>query len=100
MLEELKTLTLRNAKAQAEATADKLRTEFSLHQQEIEAQLLSLSSENDCLKSMEIKLQVELNKGNEKVNKAKKEKCALRSHLLKAEKERLYAEPKVTLFWK
>jgi predicted nucleic acid-binding Zn-ribbon protein len=89
--------TLRNAKAQAEATADKLRTEFSLHQQETEAQLLSLSSENDRLKSMEIKLQVELNQGNEKVNKAEKEKCVLRSRLLKAEKERLSAETKVTI---
>jgi hypothetical protein len=50
MQAELKTLTLRNAKAQAEATADKLQTEFALHLQEIEAQLLSLSSENDRLK--------------------------------------------------
>ena len=89
--------TLRDAKAKAEATADKLRTEFSLQQQEIEAQLLSLSSENERLKSAEIKLQVELVQGNEKLNKAEQEKCALRSRLLKSQNDKLTAESKVTI---
>jgi hypothetical protein len=89
--------TLRDAKAKAEATADKLRTEFSLQQQEFEAQLLSLSSENERLKSVEIKLQVELVQGNEKLNKAEQEKCALRSRLLKSQNDKLTAESKVTM---
>jgi hypothetical protein len=89
--------TLRDSKAQAEATADKLRTEFSLHQVETEAQLFSLSDENERLRSNEIKLQVELNQGNEKLNKAEKEKCALRSRLLKSQNDKLSAETKVTI---
>ena len=88
---------LRDSKAQAEATADRLRTEFSFHQQESEAQLLSLSSENERLKSIEINLQVALNQGNEKLNKVEKEKCALRSRLLKSQNDKLTAETKLTI---
>lgn len=88
---------LRDAKVKAEATADKLRTELSLQQQETEAQLLALSRENECLKSTEIKLQLELNQGNEKLNKVEKEKCVLRSKLLKCQNEKISAETKSTI---
>lgn len=89
--------TLRGAKAKAEAIADKLRTEYLLQQEETEAQLLSLSSENERLKSTEIMLQVELNQCNEKLNKVEKEKCVLRSRLLKSQNDKISAESKVNI---
>ena len=90
--------TLRESKAQAEATADKLRTDFSLHQEETEAQLISLSSENERLRSTKTKvqiLQVELNQCKEKCKKIEKDNVALRERLVGFQNEKLSLENKL-----
>lgn len=89
--------TLRDAKAHAEATADKLRTDFTLHQQESEAQLLSLSSENERLRSAEFELKLKLDQEVERAKKAENERCILRSRLLRAQNEKISAETRVTV---
>ncbi len=89
--------TLREAKANAEAIANKLQTDLSLQQEESDAQLIALSSENERLKSSEFEAQLKLDQEHERANRAEKEKCAIRSRLLQAQNEKITAETKATM---
>jgi hypothetical protein len=87
--------SLRDAKDHAEATANKLRTELSENQEELESQLLFLSRENERLKSDTIKLQVDLNQVNKNASKAEREKRSLISRLVKTQNEKIEVETKL-----
>lgn len=87
--------TLRDAKDQAEATANKLRTEFSQNQQEMESQLLFLSRENERLKTDTIKLHVDMKQVNKSASRAEREKRSLVSRLVKTQNEKIEVETKL-----
>eukprot|EP01082_Thalassiosira_pseudonana_P008522 g7293.t1 g7293 contig24:294919-296418(-) len=90
--EELKSLieamhiefqNLRRAKTLAEARAEKLQTDFSIQQQEVEAQLLMLSDENERLKVEVEEHQLQLEQVSKRCSMVERENELLKREMSK-----------------
>lgn len=85
---------LRFSKVQAEAKAEKLQTDLSIQQQEMETHFESLSMENERLKSNAHKSQLKIGSIIEKVNSLEDENRMLRGKYSKLKKNKEVADAK------